>query len=141
MHQHNQHHHNHHYYDNHHQGSRKCVLGIPAVSDKSSFVGEIEVQGYAIFLYFLQIVGQFFKFILLVGNIVYGSRFSKHLVTYYKIVKFKEHFKCFEQSVAQNKIYVLLAFCCCCKITTYALHWTILDAQNLGIGQFFFLDL
>ena len=46
------------------QGSRKCVPGIPLVSDKSSFVGQIEIEGYVRFLYFVQSVGQFDQFIL-----------------------------------------------------------------------------
>ena len=31
----------------HIQGSRKCVSGVPLVSDISSFIGQIEIQGYA----------------------------------------------------------------------------------------------
>ena len=37
------------------QGSRKCVPGVPAVSDKSSLVGQIEIQGYMKILYFVHL--------------------------------------------------------------------------------------
>ena len=50
------------------QESRKCVLDVTFVSDKSPLVGQIEIQGYARNLYFVQLVGKFYQFILWVGH-------------------------------------------------------------------------
>ena len=66
-----------------------CVSGVPAVSDKSSFVGQIQIQSHA-------------KFYVL------------------------------PNAMSQT---ICLIFG---KITSYALHQTIFDAQNPGIGQFIF---
>ena len=46
------------------QESRKCVLDVTFVSDKSHLVGQIEIQAYARNLYFVQLVGKFYQFIL-----------------------------------------------------------------------------
>ena len=43
------------------QGSKECVSGVSVVSDKLSFVGQIEIQGYATFFKFVHMVRQFVK--------------------------------------------------------------------------------
>ena len=45
------------------QGSTKCIP-VPVLSDKSFFVGQIEIQGFKKTLYFVRSVGQFDHFIL-----------------------------------------------------------------------------
>ena len=69
---------------------------VPLVSDKSSFVGQIEIQGYAKKLYFVHTVGQSDQFFLWVGHIICGCRFTKHVAIFYEtnhIVSDKLRFK------------------------------------------------
>ena len=69
--------------------------------DKSSFVGKIEISGYAKLFILSDQSDNLSKLILCVGHIVYCSRFSKHVVI-------KEHLEILWKSLEKNQISTIL---------------------------------